>query len=274
MQCKICKGEVVASFARPKGDGARLIEAKLYSDDYTRQYYQCTHCGLLYHTAFDGMDGKHYDLMTSRPKNGVGDGVEPTLNRAVREINIAAKLFQLHDIPLNQARVLVFGCGSGASLNLFLQHNVDAWGTDMMLSIRRDAPFPEESVYSSKLVPAMLERFIPLGEIEGQQFDVITMTEVFEHFTDPFKEIESIVKCLKSGGILYGTTGMADRVQGSYGDWKYLKALTHTMFLTRKAFAIMCAKLGVLGHIYPRSTELIGQTGMSKEQGVFVIQKP
>lgn len=271
--CKICGEDTIHAFSRSTDDG-RILEHSLYGPGYTRPYFQCPSCGLLFHTAFDEMDGEQYELMRSGGRsNPLGDGAQPAINRALRELNIAGRFISLHQFDPAKLKLLVFGCGAGVSMNMFLQNNIDTYGTDIILSISRGLPLSSD-VYKEELLPDMLKRFVDIANLPRDHFDIITMTEVFEHFTDPVKEIAALLKALKPGGIIYGTTGMADRVQGSLKDWWYLKCYTHTLFLTRRGFATLCRKLGVLGMIYPGTPEFIGNTAMSAEQGIFVLQKP
>lgn len=272
-ECKICGGEAGFVFSRNESDGV-IAEKKVNPADYERRYYQCSTCGLLFHNGFDGLEGKQYSLLPGADgRNLVGDGVEPTINRAVRELNIASGLINLFNLVPERLRTLVFGCGSGLSFNMFLQNRINVFGSDITLFFQRKMPFPP-GLFNPELVPEMLKRFIKADRLPGERFDLIAMTEVFEHFTEPMDEMARLVDLLNPKGILYGTTGMADRVTSGHKEWWYLQCLTHATFLTRKSFAVLCARLGVTGLIFPNSGHFVGTAKMSDEQGIFVIQKP
>lgn len=272
-ECKICGGEAGFVFSRGEADGV-IAETKVNPEGYERRYYQCGVCGLLFHNGFDGLDGRQYSLLPGADgKNLMGDGVEPTINRAIRELNIASCLISLFNLDPARLRTLVFGCGSGLSFNMFLQNGINAFGSDITLFFQRKMPFPP-GLFKPELVPEMLKRFIKTDRLTGERFDLIAMTEVFEHFTEPLDEMARLVELLAPKGILYGTTGMADRVASGHKEWWYLQCLTHATFLTRKSFAVLCAKLGVSGLIFPNSGQFVGAAKMSDEQGIFVIQRP
>ena len=272
-RCRICDGEAAFVFSRNEGDGY-IAEAKVKPAGYAREYYRCASCGLLFHTGFDDLGESQYALL---PQDGGveshGDGIGNMTNRAVRELATASRLIRLFNMDPGRMRLLVFGCGLGLSLNMFLKNGIDAYGTDLALSFGRRMPFPPE-LFDPGLAPEMLRRFITPEALAGQRFDVITMTEVFEHFTQPMEVMPMVAGLLREQGILYGTTGMADRVAGDLKEWWYLKCRTHVTFLTRKSFAAMCGRLGVSGLIFPNSTQFVGAAKMSDEQGTFVIQRP
>ncbi len=100
------------------------------------------------------------------------------------------------------------------------------------------------------------------------------MTEVFEHFLDPVAEMKRLASLLRPGGIVIGTTGWVDRVAGPLKDWWYVKCLTHTTFLSSEAFRRICMEAGCLGTLYPASPAVIGNTNMSDQQCLFVMQRP
>lgn len=53
----------------------------------------------------------------------------------------------------------------------------------------------------------------PLSDLEFEEnFDVITMFGVIEHFSDPAREIAAAHKALKSGGYLFVYTGNVDSI--------------------------------------------------------------
>jgi hypothetical protein len=156
---------------------------------------------------------------------------------------------------------------------MFLQNGINAFGCDINLIFQRKMPFPPE-LFKSEYLPEMLKRFITKDRLPGKLFDLITMSEVFEHFTNPMEEMARLIDSLNSKGILYGTTGMADRLTSGRKQWWYLQFPTHATFMTRKSFAVLCARLGVTGLIFPNSAQFLGTTKMSNEQGIFVIQKP
>jgi 2-polyprenyl-3-methyl-5-hydroxy-6-metoxy-1,4-benzoquinol methylase len=63
--------------------------------------------------------------------------------------------------------------------------------------------------------------------------DVITSTEVWEHFYHPHEEIEQLTKLLKPGGLLVVMTS-AHQDLGHFQDWYYRRDPTHVIFFSEK----------------------------------------
>lgn len=274
MPCKVCAARTEVAFTRVPGDpGKPLLEARFEGEGYERPYYRCTECGLMFHTGFDGRDVSTLLPDSSPGKNGVADGVDRVLNRAVRELNIASNVLTLYGRAPEKARVLVYGCGTGVSFNLLLRAGLDAWGFDIELMFGRTSPFPAEA-FDPALAPRMLKRFLNTDTLKNERFDLITLTEVFEHFTDPVEEMRNITRLLKPGGLLTGTTGLMEHAPQDLMRWWYVECMFHTTFVSRAAFQRICADCGVNGLLFPKTPRLIGNTSMSDSQCVFVMQRP
>ncbi|MDY7000207.1 MAG: class I SAM-dependent methyltransferase [Thermodesulfobacteriota bacterium] len=207
-----------------------------------------------------------YDGMTTQ------SALKGRINRGWRELFMVINFVSLQSLNINTCKILVFGCGTGLSFNLMLQNKLRAWGTDYVLFDFANTDYPQP-MYMPSLAPLMRKRFIPLEDLHKDGFDIIAMTEIFEHFTNPVEELGNVVKSLLPDGFIIGTTGLVDKSGDDFSEWWYKGAQTHVSFLSRKSFQLMAAKFGCLGLLFPPSPLLIGEAGMSDSQCVFVLHK-
>jgi len=75
-------------------------------------------------------------------------------------------------------------------------------------------------------------------------YDLITSTEVFEHFSDPIKEMDLLVSLLKPGGVLAIMTQFP-KEDDHFLDWWYRRDPTHISFYTVATFDKLCLKYGL-----------------------------
>jgi SAM-dependent methyltransferase len=181
-------------------------------------------------------------------------------------------LMGMHNLSMD-SRILVFGCGTGLSFNMLLQHGRNVWATDLNMRFDLGAETLPKVLFKTELLPRMESRFLTPGQDGKECFDVITLTEVFEHFLDPVEEMRRLAGMVRPGGLIIGTTGWLDQVEESLRDWWYVQCLTHATFLSSQAFGRICAEIGCLGTLLPGSPGLIGKSTMSDTQAVFLIQK-
>jgi SAM-dependent methyltransferase len=107
--------------------------------------------------------------------------------------------------------VLEFGCGPGPVLADLLENrnlNVDLYD-----------PY-----------------FFPKKVFKDQKYDLITSTEVFEHFSDPVKELKLLTSHLKEGSYLAVMTSFHPGPE-NFEDWWYKWDPTHIVFYNQKTFS-------------------------------------
>lgn len=267
--CKVCGSTAALAFTRSVEDG-HLVEACVLPKGYARPYYRCPECNLLFHVGFDVLAEEHrhvYEL------EGVGDALDKQVNRGMRELVMVDAFLRLHGMSPKEP-VLVFGCGSGLSYNYMLGVGLNAYATDLSVQFATAAEVFKENNFRKELLPQMLRRFRKLDDIADGSMSLITMTEVFEHFLDPVPLMCRLARLLRPGGLLIGTTGWVDKVEGNMKEWWYLKCLSHATFLSAKSFQRICTEAGCLGTLYPNTATLKGNTGMSPTQCIFAMQKP
>lgn len=77
--------------------------------------------------------------------------------------------------------------------------------------------------------------YLPDESYLNKQYDIITSTEVFEHFVDPMKEIEGLVSLLKPEGLLAIMTQFP-KDDDHFLKWWYRRDRTHISFYTVETF--------------------------------------
>lgn len=107
--------------------------------------------------------------------------------------------------------VLEFGCGPGPVLADLLEAQ--------KLEVDRYDPY-----------------FFPEKVFLDKKYDLITSTEVFEHFSDPIKEMELLTSHLKDGGYLAVMTSFHPGPE-EFEDWWYKWDPTHIVFYNQKTFS-------------------------------------
>jgi SAM-dependent methyltransferase len=111
--------------------------------------------------------------------------------RARRERNLHLQVLRRCCVlPASGARVLDFGCGTGASVRAYLEAGFDAWGCDVVaadddlggrLRVIRTAPYR-----------------LPFRD---QEFDLVYSEQVFEHVMNPDDALRELARVLRPHGV-------------------------------------------------------------------------
>lgn len=170
------------------------------------RYFHCQHCDLIFMHPEEmpqpAQEKARYDLHQNEDSAGYRRFLEPIL----QEIKIYSQ--QTHISP-SQLAILDFGCGPTAIFNKMLaEESMKAANYDLYY-------FPDQN---------------PLQK----SYDVITSTEVWEHFHHPHEEISQLVKLLRPQGLLAVMTS-AHPGSGLFPDWQYRRDLTHVIFFSEKS---------------------------------------
>lgn len=83
--------------------------------------------------------------------------------------------------------------------------------------------------------------YLPDVSYREWQYDVITSTEVFEHFSEPLKEFEHLISLLKEDGILAIMTQFP-KDDEHFLNWWYRRDGTHISFYTNKTFEYLATR--------------------------------
>lgn len=165
--------------------------------------YECLNCSLVFKDQSSHLTESEDHERYSHHLNNIADqGYVDFLNRLV----IPLKAF----LP-KQFEALDFGCGPGPTLEHLLEEcggNVKSY--DPLF-------FPEAQF----LIPSF--------------YDVVTSTEVVEHFKSPFNNWQQLTDLVSDDGILAVMTQFYSK-EIKYHDWWYKNDPTHVCFYSQKTF--------------------------------------
>jgi SAM-dependent methyltransferase len=111
---------------------------------------------------------------------------------------------------------LDFGCGPGPTLHLLLE--------DLGLNM---------SIYDPI--------YYPSRELLEKTYDVVTCSEVFEHFKDPMGDFTKLYKAIRPGGILGVMTELFHEGR-DFSKWHYIKYHTHVGFFSKTTLTWLANK--------------------------------
>jgi SAM-dependent methyltransferase len=144
----------------------------------------------------------------------VGGSGEEVRNQEHNPIRLA-RIKEFHPNP----RLLDFGCGSGMLVEYLQENGISALGYDKYW----ERPASKIALGPNNILPGAFPR----------GFDVVTMIEVIEHLSAPYDELDTILACLKPGGVLM--------IETSFTDWMDLQtdpyinpALGHSTIFSHK----------------------------------------
>ena len=86
--------------------------------------------------------------------------------------------------------------------------------------------------------------FFPEKIFENKKYDLITSTEVFEHFSDPVKEMQLLTSHLKESSYLALMTSFHPGPD-EFEDWWYKWDPTHIVFYNQKTFEKLALNFGL-----------------------------
>ena len=132
--------------------------------------------------------------------------------------------------------ILDFGCGAGRILSFFTGNN-KCYGVE----INEEAA----KIASSRNIQVISEEMLVRDFNNG--FDVILLTDVYEHLYDPLRTLEMLSAKLKRGGRLIISTGNADLVKKKIvpGEWWYFRVFGHLQALSFAHIQWLAKKLSL-----------------------------
>ena len=181
---------------------------ELHDEQFNTVYLRCESCGFIhltetFHVTFDE-ERTEYDLH----ENSSDD--EKYVKYLDRFLTEAVDPF------IKKGKALDFGCGPEPVLaSLLKKRGFSTMTYDRHYSHDEDALI--------------------------MMYDLITSTEVFEHFHDPAKEMAIIASCIKSGGFLSIMTSVPPS-DGPFLKWAYRREQTHISFYTEQALSLLAEK--------------------------------
>lgn len=168
-------------------------------------YYYCNNCELIFIEPEEIIDrDEEKERYENHDNSHQNDGYVKMFKEFISElIEPHMDLSEIND-------VLEFGCGPGPVLADLLKER----GLDVDLY---DPYFFPEKIF------------------KGKKYDLITATEVFEHFSNPIKEIKLLISLLKKDSYLAVMTSFHPG-PAEFGDWWYKWDPTHVVFFNERTF--------------------------------------
>jgi hypothetical protein len=177
--------------------------------DLNRRYHYCINCDLIFVQKEDQLSLKlekaRYDTHRNSPEDS---GYRKFLSRMMNP---------MMDKLSGGEEGLDFGSGPGPTLSLMFQ--------ERGFPVSNYDPF-----------------YAPESSVLEKQYDFITATEVFEHFSSPADEIDLIWSLLKPGGYLGIMTKLWSDLS-LFSSWHYKNDETHITFYSKKSFDYIAHKL-------------------------------
>jgi hypothetical protein len=177
------------------------------------QTFDCSHCGLKFKDPNILLSNKEEsDRYQTHQNNPDDQGYKNFLNKLI----IPLEKFLSKETFLS----LDFGCGPGPTVSLLLEKfGADTYDYDPLF-------FPKNE---------LLKPFL---------YDVVTSTEVVEHFHHPKADWQLLTSLVKSGGLL-GIMTQFLKPETDYAKWWYKNDPTHVVFYTEKTFDYLSEYYGL-----------------------------
>lgn len=172
-----------------------------------KKYYKCQYCEFIFidssHLLKAEDEVAQYNLHNNSIENtGYTNMFEDFISKAITPF-------------IKEGKALDFGSGPGPVLSELLSRK----GFQV-------------SIYDPFYAPNLPE----------EKFDLISSTEVFEHFIDPLKNIELILSLLKEDAYLAIMTNFHPNNNEIFKNWWYRRDPTHISFFTKKTFEYLAKK--------------------------------
>ncbi|MCT4661090.1 MAG: class I SAM-dependent methyltransferase [Tissierellales bacterium] len=181
----------------------------IYDENYDLNYYHCENCDTIFQDESKLLKSKADEKSSYDTHN----------NSANCEgyVNMFREFIEKSITPLNIdfESALDYGCGPGPVL------------ADLMKEF-----IPIVKTY---------DRIYPFSpDFDQYKYDLITSTEVFEHFNQPLKSISHILSFLKPGGHISIITQFKPSSHDEFLNWWYRRDETHITFYSIKSFEFLC----------------------------------
>jgi SAM-dependent methyltransferase len=188
-------------------------------------YFRCSNCAFIFLDPNKRVDiqeeKRQYDLHENNPQDL---GYRNFLSQIINPL----KQYLPRDKKL---KGLDYGSGPGPTLNLMLEEE----GIEMRLY----DPF-----------------YHPHEENLKRKYDVITCTEVAEHFFNPYIEFKKLKGLLKNGGVLAIMTDLYTEDM-DFKNWHYIKDPTHVGFFSPYSLNWLAENLDLKVEIFGKRVAIL-----------------
>lgn len=223
--CRFCDQETLSVLFTPNQD---KLKSKL-------SLYACTNCGFGKHgliVACSNCKLIYVDENTTQEKiNTYYEILKDEVyfqEQPAREATFQRYLQKLLEVCPQKGDLLDVGTNTG----IFVKHAVDNGWNAIGLEPNRWAAKYGEKEYGITIVNKPFKK----DSLKKSFFDVITMWDVIEHFTNPKEEVTKVYWALKDGGVFAFSTvdplSLLARTMGTNWPW-YMEM--HRVFLSREA---------------------------------------
>jgi SAM-dependent methyltransferase len=225
---------------------------KHYARVEAQNYLRCPRCGLifvddiqpagkLYH-AYDGGPLKAWRRKVVAPFRGFAHvrNFDKSMTRAHRIFDFVSSRYPPQH---GQPAWLDVGCNKGFLLAAAIAHEWNVYGVELVPELM--APFRRK--FGKFAGNVFSQRFIDVQtQFYDNTFDVISAIDVIEHFEEPRRDVSSIYRILKPGGLFVAQTpdGAAPQARELKERWGALKPLEHLHIFNATNLEIFARQLG------------------------------
>lgn len=216
--CPICDSQRLRGFFVVTQEIGGGREMKLFS---------CEKCGIIfasdYRLSRNGIYGEDYAPWSKKDKE------EEKMISQAKKTAFRNQIEQLpRDVLRKKGKALDVGTGAGYLLEILKEFGFDVSGTEV-------------STYWKETVEKKFPNRVFLGELEtanfeNEFFDLVLLTDVLEHLSDPKKTLREVGRILKPGGYLFLTSPNSDSVTRKLLGKKWFQyKYEHLFYFNRKS---------------------------------------
>ncbi|MFH2071166.1 MAG: class I SAM-dependent methyltransferase [Elusimicrobiota bacterium] len=222
-KCYLCGGRTEKLFEKEKADYAR-----------------CTICGLMFVSSGTGdIENRYREKDSGRQGNLLGSECDRMIKRMKYRLSIVGRYTDAtpNKVRQNKGRLLDIGSSRGD----FVKVASDAgWDCTAVELSKRDCDYIRNELKIKAVDKDLTEINFP-----DEYFDAITLWHVFEHFSDPLKELKEIYRILCKDGVLCLEVPNIDspvyRLKGK--NWKYINN-EHLYYYNKKTIKMISEAAG------------------------------
>lgn len=242
MECRFCHSELVELlYTETKINGqTRVSEFACTNCGFGvhGRIVRCANCGIIY------VDEKN-DQKEISAYYEIAEDPLYFLEQPAREKTFNRYLTQLKKSFPKKGKLLDVGTNTGLFVKVAKD---DGWHAQGVEPNRWAVEYARKN-YGLKIINKPFEE----KEFKKESFDVITMWDVIEHFTDPVAEMKKVYNLLKPGGVFtFSTVDPQSQMAKFFGSkWSWYMEM-HKVFFSRSAAKYYLEKTGFKQIIFKR----------------------